>query len=57
MPSPAAPSSRTNIGLLEGVGKVSKNVRIDRLENADREALKYYIAQALQHDERPKRKG
>lgn len=44
-------------GLLEGVGKVSKNVRIDRLENADREALKYYIAQALQHDERPKRKG
>ena len=39
-------------GLLEGVGKVSKNVRIKRLADLNRTALRYYIKQALQLDER-----
>ena len=37
-------------GLLEGVGKVSKNVRISRLEDINRDALRYYIRQALELD-------
>ena len=37
-------------GLLEGVGKVSKNVRIRRVEEIDQAALRYYIGQALELD-------
>lgn len=37
-------------GLLEGTGKVSKNVRIKRVEDIDRDALRYYIRQALELD-------
>jgi len=39
-------------GLLEGVGKVSKNVRMKSLADFNRPALRYYIKQALKHDER-----
>ena len=37
-------------GLLEGVGKVSKNVRISHLQEIDEAALRYYIKQALEFD-------
>ena len=37
-------------GLLEGVGKVSKNVRIKRAADIDRAALRDYIAQAVALD-------
>lgn len=37
-------------GLLEGEGKVSKNVRIKSLDTVNKEALKYYIKQALELD-------
>jgi len=37
-------------GLLEGVGKVSKNVRISKVEQIDEAALRYYIKQALELD-------
>jgi len=37
-------------GLLEGAGKVSKNVRIRRLSELDETALRYYIRQALDLD-------
>jgi hypothetical protein len=37
-------------GLLEGVGKVSKNVRISRLKDLNQAALRYYIKQALAFD-------
>jgi hypothetical protein len=37
-------------GLLEGVGKVSKNGRIRRLEDINEAALRYYIQQALELD-------
>ena len=37
-------------GLLEGVGKVSKNVRIRRLKDLHKPALRYYIKQALAFD-------
>jgi len=37
-------------GLLEGVGKVSKNVRIKSLDAVNKEALRYYIKQALKLD-------
>ena len=37
-------------GLLEGVGKVSKNVRIRRMEEINQAALRYYIQQALELD-------
>jgi uncharacterized protein YdhG (YjbR/CyaY superfamily) len=37
-------------GLLEGVGKVSKNVRMSNLKELDREALRYYIKHALVSD-------
>jgi hypothetical protein len=37
-------------GLLQGTGKVSKNVKIKTLETANKEALKYYIKQALELD-------
>jgi len=37
-------------GLLEGVGKVSKNVRIKHLTEINEAALRYYIVQALELD-------
>ena len=37
-------------GLLEGVGKVSKNVRMRRMEEFNEAALRYYIKQALEFD-------
>jgi hypothetical protein len=37
-------------GLLEGVGKVSKNVRIRSLQDLNPDALRYYIQQALELD-------
>jgi hypothetical protein len=39
-------------GLLEGVGHVSKNVRMKSVEDIDSEALRYYIAQAVEFDQR-----
>jgi hypothetical protein len=38
-------------GLLEGVGKVSKNVRFKDLKDINEDALRYYIKQALEFDE------
>jgi hypothetical protein len=37
-------------GLLEGVGNVSKNIRIKNLGDANKEALRYYVKQALKLD-------
>jgi hypothetical protein len=37
-------------GLLQGVGKVSKHVKIKTLEDIDRTSLEYYIKQALKLD-------
>ena len=37
-------------GLLQGVGKVSKHVKIKGVEAVNREALRYYIKQALELD-------
>jgi hypothetical protein len=39
-------------GLLEGVGKVSKNVRMSSAEEFNEKALRYYIKQALAFDKR-----
>jgi hypothetical protein len=39
-------------GLLEGVGKVSKNVRFRKLKDINEEALRYYIRQALEFDKK-----
>lgn len=39
-------------GLLEGVGKVSKNVRMKSLKDVNKPALRYYIKQALEIDSR-----
>ncbi len=39
-------------GLLEGVGKVSKNVRMKSLKEINKEALCYYITQALEFDKK-----
>ena len=36
--------------LLQGVGKVSKHVKIKNLANANKDALRYYIQQALEFD-------
>ena len=36
--------------LLQGVGKVSKHVKIKNLADANKEALRYYIKQALEFD-------
>jgi hypothetical protein len=36
--------------LLEGVGKVSKNVRFRDVSDINKEALRYYIKQALKFD-------
>ncbi|MGD0765018.1 MAG: DUF1801 domain-containing protein [Dehalococcoidia bacterium] len=37
-------------GLLRGVGKVSRHVKIKRLDQFNEEALRYYIGQALKVD-------
>lgn len=37
-------------GLLQGVGKVSKHVKIKTLKDANQAALRYYIKQALKLD-------
>ena len=37
-------------GLLEGEGKVSKNVRIKSVDALNKDALRYYIKQALDTD-------
>ena len=37
-------------GLLEGVGKVSKNLRFREVKDINKEALRYYIQQALKFD-------
>ncbi len=37
-------------GLLQGVGKVSKHVKIKSLDKVNKEALKNYIKQALEFD-------
>ena len=39
-------------GLLQGVGKSSKHVKIKSLASVDRETLRYYIRQALDLDDR-----
>jgi len=39
-------------GLLRGVGKSSKHVKIKNLAGANLEALRYYIQQALEFDEK-----
>ena len=39
-------------GLLEGVGNRSKNVRMKTVADINDEALRYYIAQAVTHDDR-----
>jgi hypothetical protein len=39
-------------GLLEGVGKVSKNLRMRSVKDINRSALRYYIKQALDFDDR-----
>lgn len=39
-------------GLLEGVGKVSKNVRMTTLKDVNKPALRYHIKQALELDSR-----
>jgi hypothetical protein len=37
-------------GLLQGVGKISKYVKIKSLDEVNKEALKYYVKQALEFD-------
>jgi hypothetical protein len=39
-------------GLLQGVGKVSKHVKIKRVEDINKAALRYYVKQALKLDAR-----
>ncbi len=39
-------------GLLDGVGRVSKFVKIKDLKEVNEAALKYYIKQALKHDKK-----
>jgi hypothetical protein len=39
-------------GLLEGEGKVSKNVRMKDLKAVNKPALRYYIKQAIDFDKR-----
>ncbi len=38
--------------LLEGVGKVSKNIRMSSVKDIPQAALRYYIKQALDFDDR-----
>jgi hypothetical protein len=37
-------------GLLQGKGKVSKHVKIKDVQSVDKDALRYYIRQALEFD-------
>ena len=37
-------------GLLQGVGKASKHVKLKSVATANKEALRYYIKQALEWD-------
>ncbi len=37
--------------LLKGVGKHTRHVKIKDLKDVDKEPLRYYIKQALEHDE------
>jgi hypothetical protein len=37
-------------GLLQGVGKVSKHVKIKDLKDVNQDALRYYIQQAIEFD-------
>jgi hypothetical protein len=39
-------------GLLRGVGKVSRHVKIKKLDDVNKEVLCYYIQQALEFDEK-----
>jgi len=39
-------------GLLRGVGKSSKHVKIKKLDGVSKDALRYYIEQALELDKR-----
>lgn len=39
-------------GLLRGVGKSSKHVKIKNLDGVNKEALRYYIRQALELDKK-----
>jgi len=39
-------------GLLRGVGKVSKHIKIKDLKRVSKEALRYYIKQSLKLDEK-----
>lgn len=39
-------------GLLRGVGKVSKHVKLKNMASVNLEALRYYLQQALEFDER-----
>lgn len=39
-------------GLLRGVGKSSKHAKIKNLDGANKEALRYYIKQALELDKK-----
>ena len=41
-----------NYGLLQGIGKVSKHVKIKNLKEVNKTALRYYIKQALKFDKK-----
>ena len=41
-------------GLLEGVGKVSKHVKIKSPQDINKAALRYYLKQALKFDAKPR---
>ena len=41
-------------GLLKGVGKASKHVKLKNLSDANKDALRYYIEQALEFDAKQK---
>ncbi len=45
-------SFEDKFGLLEGVGNRSKNVRMKSVDDINEDALRYYIAQAVTHDDR-----
>lgn len=43
-------SFEDKFGLLRGVGKASKHIKIKRVDSVDRDVLRYYIGQALDLD-------
>ena len=47
-----APVTPPGAGLLQGVGKVSKHVKLKMLKDVKQTALRYYIKQALKLDQR-----